>query len=393
MKRFTISMLTASLFYTLAVGLSSCNNEEEPNAPDFLTWEKVFDGPGSEWGAQVLETSEGEYYVLTNTPSDQQESDALVYRFRRWGEIRWSNFYGSGPGSYAFTAALTPDDGLIVAGRNDEGSVFLTATDADGSVIWEKTFFSGLQSLSAPSLIADEDGGGYYFSIFYRPELGENRDLRLCKIDGGGNLLWQEEFDLNTTSSSIKLLPAGNGEIMIGASALNDETGIDVWLARVDGSDGSLTWTGGLPLDRFQSTRALTLMADGSYLLAFTNSTETLVSFTALARIDAEGSILWEKTSDFTYDDAIPTRDGAVVLVGSTKSLSGGGQGNGLITKLDTDGNVLWERIHAPSEEDDFLRTILQSQDGGFIATGGAESDTGVLSGVWILKLDDQGER
>ena len=79
--------------------------------------------------------------------------------------------------------------------------------------------------------------------------------------------------------------------------------------------------------------------------------------------------------------------------MGSTQSPSGGGQGDGLITKLDADGTVLWERIHAPSEEDDFLRTILQSRDGGFFATGGAHSDMGVLSGVWVLKLDDQGER
>ena len=68
MKLFTISMLTATLIYILAVGLSGCNNDEEPNAPDFLTWEKVYDGPASEWGSQVLETSDGGYYVLANNP-------------------------------------------------------------------------------------------------------------------------------------------------------------------------------------------------------------------------------------------------------------------------------------------------------------------------------------
>ena len=95
------------------------------------------------------------------------------------------------------------------------------------------------------------------------------------------------------------------------------------------------------------------------------------------------------------------TSDGGYILAGYTYSNDGDVSGNqGLqdfwIVKLDNIGNLEWQRYLGGSSNDEAL-SIIQTTDGGFIATGRTQSDDGDVSGnhggndIWVVKLSHTG--
>ena len=120
-------------------------------------------------------------------------------------------------------------------------------------------------------------------------------------------------------------------------------------------------------------------------------------------------NIQWQKTIGGSGDDnlnsIIQTTDGGFLLGGfSDSNISGeksedskGGK-DYWIVKVDGTGGILWQKTYGGSN-DDFLSSILQTSDGGFIIGGVSYSDVSGDktensqgdSDYWILKLDTSG--
>jgi hypothetical protein len=120
-------------------------------------------------------------------------------------------------------------------------------------------------------------------------------------------------------------------------------------------------------------------------------------------------SVLWQKTIGGSASDVVyslqPTTDGGYVLGGYSNSNASGeksensrGSIDGWIIKTDANGTILWDKTIGGSG-DDFLTSLNQTSDGGFIVGMGSNSN---ISGektensrggldYWILKLDDSG--
>ncbi len=86
----------------------------------------------------------------------------------------------------------------------------------------------------------------------------------------------------------------------------------------------------------------------------------------------------------------IATRDGGLVVVGSTDSFQDE-DGDGWIVALRGDGQVLWQRTYGGSDDDGLL-DIRQTEDGGFVAVGWTRSFAAEQEDVWVLRLDGDGQ-
>ena len=86
------------------------------------------------------------------------------------------------------------------------------------------------------------------------------------------------------------------------------------------------------------------------------------------------------------FGDAIKeTADGGLVFVGSTASTNGDVSGNhgsydACIVKVNSVGQVLWQKCVGGSGNDGFQSVIL-TNDGGLVATGNTLSNDGDISG------------
>jgi hypothetical protein len=92
------------------------------------------------------------------------------------------------------------------------------------------------------------------------------------------------------------------------------------------------------------------------------------------------------------------TSDGGYILGGGTigcgsKSTcpSTSGIVCALVQKLDSGGKLVWEYVYAAGSAGSGISQIRQTSDGGFIAVGGATIAAGQPSGALILKLDSSG--
>lgn len=125
-----------------------------------------------------------------------------------------------------------------------------------------------------------------------------------------------------------------------------------------------------------------------------------------IIKLNEYGSIIWEKTYGGSYYDWVnsvqQTTDGGFIVVGTTRSIDGDVNGNHgyndyWILKLDEYGDTLWTRCYGGSLNDQ-VSAVQQTTDGGYILTGSTRSIDGDVNGnnglddFWILKLDEFGE-
>lgn len=120
-----------------------------------------------------------------------------------------------------------------------------------------------------------------------------------------------------------------------------------------------------------------------------------------------KGNVEWIKNFGGSGEDTgqaiIQTSDGGYAILGFSNSVDGDLQDKDLevndywLLKLDTDGNLEWNKTYGGSK-DDRGQSLVQTFDGGYALTGYAMSDDGdgsVNNGFhdnWLLKLDPSGE-
>ena len=136
-----------------------------------------------------------------------------------------------------------------------------------------------------------------------------------------------------------------------------------------------------------------------------------LLSFFAVSVLKGQEAplITWDKTyggSEIDLAHSIQqTSDGGYIVAGYTLSNDGdvsdgnNGKWDIWIVKLDGSGNKVWDKTYGGSRVD-WVYSIQQTSDGGYIVAGYAESIDGDVSDdnngsdyYWIIKLDGSGNK
>lgn len=121
---------------------------------------------------------------------------------------------------------------------------------------------------------------------------------------------------------------------------------------------------------------------------------------------DISGNLLWQKTIGGNSTDhltsAKETKDGGYILGGYSnsgisgeKTQSSRGADDYWVVKLDANRNIVWDKTYGGSGIDR-LKTIIQTDDGGFLIGGESDSNIsgektenrkGVID-IWLIKID-----
>jgi len=124
-----------------------------------------------------------------------------------------------------------------------------------------------------------------------------------------------------------------------------------------------------------------------------------------MGSLAAQPTIQWQIALGGTnYDQGrsiVQTRDNGYITTGYTASINGDVVGNHggtdfWVIKLDSLGILQWKKVYGGSDND-WPYSIIQTDDGGYVAVGLTESNDGDVSGnhgdkdMWIIKLDSSG--
>ncbi len=174
----------------------------------------------------------------------------------------------------------------------------------------------------------------------------------------------------------------------------------------------ALSWQKALGGSASDESYAICSTADGGAVVAgltLSNNGDVSVNYGSydvwLVKLQANGTIEWQKSLGGSSDDVAnsiqQTNDGGYILAGYTFSNNGDVSGNHgssdcWIVKLNSSGNLVWQKTFGGSGIDNASK-IIQTSDNGFIVAASSDTNDGDVTGnhgnrdYWILKLDAAG--
>ncbi|HPE41315.1 MAG TPA: T9SS type A sorting domain-containing protein [Bacteroidales bacterium] len=241
-----------------------------------------------------------------------------------------------------------------------------------------------------------------HFMIIFFFTNAQNPSIEWQKCIGGSN---------NDDAYSI-IQTADGGYITVGTATSNDfdvienQGGSTLFVVKLS-NGGAIEWkkcidgTGDVLSPKIiQNNR-------GGYTVSALN-VSSIIDFNAyVLELDSIGNIIWKKSyggSDFDkLNSMIQTPDGGYLFVGNTSSNDGDLQNLnffpyniGWIVKIDSIGNIVWQKLIGGTGYDELFNVSLTS-DNGYIIAGSSTSNDGDVQGniwvdcAWIIKLNSFG--
>jgi hypothetical protein len=338
----------------------------------------------------VQQTSDGGYIVAGVTHSFSSGGyDIFLIKTDASGNVQWAKTYGEISDEKAFSVQQTSDGGYIVAGVTDYFSavwddIFLIKTDANGNIIWAKTY-GGTSYDSAFSVQQTSDGG--YIVAGWTSSFGAGgRDIFLIKTDASGNVQWAKTYGGTYWDEAYSVQQTSDGGYIVAGYTYGD-----ILLIKTD-ANGNVIWAktyGGTNVDGASSVQQT---SDGGYIVAgHTSSFGAGYYDIFLIKTDANGNVIWAKTYGGTYSDYASsvqqTSDGGYIVAGTTRSFSAYWY-NIFLIKTDANGNVQWAKTYGGTDGDEDY-SVRQTSDGGYIVAGGTGSFS--VEGALLIKTDANG--
>ena len=210
-----------------------------------LLWEKKFGGSRHDRFRGIRQTSDGRYVVAgTTTSKGAGAGDVRIMKLNTKGNIIWDKVYGGKGNDWAFSLALTSDEGYVVTGYTKSkgaGSmdIWVLKLDVNGDLLWDKTF--GGKGRDDAFSIHQTSDKGYIVAGWTESKGAGKRNMWILKLDSNGNLLWDKVFGDKGTNSAIFIQQTSDdGYIAVGYSCWKDSN-CSGRVLRLD-NNGNLLW-------------------------------------------------------------------------------------------------------------------------------------------------------
>jgi uncharacterized delta-60 repeat protein len=357
---------------------------------------KTYGGGDWDYAYSVQQTSDGGYIVVGSTASfGAGYENIFLIKTDANGNISWAKTYGGTEYDRASSVQQTSDGGYIVAGYTfsfGAGSdVFLIKTDANGNISWAKTY-GGTDWDWASSVQQTSDGG--YIMAGYTGSFGAGGDILLIKTDANGNIIWAKTYGGTSYDEAYSVQQTSDGGYVLAGETWSFSAGAkDIFLIKTD-ANGDIIWAktyGGTSYDEAYSVQQT---SDGGYILAGETRSFGAGDYDIfLIKTDANGNIIWAKTYGGTsYDYAYSvqqTSDGGYIMAGETNSF-GAGFYDAFLVKTDANGNIIWAKTYGGTYGDSAY-SVQQTSDGGYIVAGYTWSFGAGDFDIFLIKTDANG--
>lgn len=349
-----------------------------------------------------------------STGIDAGRGRVIINKFSPTGEQIFENDYGKDSTFYAIGQAGTMvrsyDGGFIVAGQGGKNGIDTWAAlwkfNIDGDSIFERNYGSLGESDSIEILYAVAelpDSGlalvgvsGLNQDSFPISELNPN--LYLIRTDKNGYPLWKKTYDRSFDDEGLHIAMFDSSHLIIAGykHAYNSAVGTP-WVFVTD-LYGNITKEKSFPDPPYNCWQLigphLFKAIDQNFLFvgclngALQNGFYDYPLYTA--KMDTSLNFIWEH--DFNSANIIgaysahQNPDSSIMAVGAQVD-SNNGRIWGWLSKLDNDGNVIWDKLYKHgSSFTNYLFDIDQTYDCGFVVSGSTIVQGDQQS--WLMKTD-----
>lgn len=381
-KKSNILILIIIFLITACKSTNNINSIKKQKTSLEIDWSINFGGSKADRASSIIESNDNNYIVIGQTSSsdgdvelNKGDSDLLVFKIDSFGKIQWEKTFGGSGADFATDISKTKDGGYIVCGSTESKNGDITVNNGrfdywvlklttEGELEWEKTF-GGTDNDYANSIKPTNDGG----YILAGESVSDNGDI------------------------------------------LNNKGGNDFWVLKLN-KQGDIDWQKNLGGSAYDEAHAIHQIKDGGYIVGgHSESSDGDVKKNNgyndlwIIKLNKDGKIEWENSfggSEYdNFKSISPTKDEGYIVGASTSSKIGEIRkdkqyNNFWILKLDRLGEMEWENVYG-GNDNDYLSSVEQIKDGGFIASGYTNSIDGDIKNkneqgdFWIIKIDENG--
>ena len=427
MHKVSLYLLYSVCFITLSLmGCSEDNNNSTPQAPDIVVdFITTLGGSKNESAQAVVNTTDGGYAVLGHAQSmdgdvtnkSNESYDYWVLKFDTTNQLQWQKTYGGSDDDRGTDLIQTSDGGYAVIGKSKSNDLdvsenagfddfWVSKLDSSGSISWEYTF--GFAGSDTPYSIIQTNDNGYLLSGVLdvsasngqgdRNSIGSRHaggDYWVIKLNASGVKQWSNYYGGSFTDTAYDAIQTeDDGYIIIGSSDSDDvdisnpRGSYDFWVIKISDT-GTLVWEKSFGGSEIDEAHAISKTADGNYLIVGdTRSSDLDISQNNGAadlwvmKITPDGTLLWEKTlggSSFDVGRSISkTQDNGFLISGSSRSTNGNltsnkGQNDAWVVKINSSGNLEWQKAIGGSEVD-FFYDVVELNDQTIVVVGDSNS-------------------
>ncbi len=444
-KLFLHQLLGVFFVALFFINCSEDNDNSIPNGQekeiDFIT---TLGGSKNESAQAVVNTTDGGYAILGHAQSmdgdvlnkSNESYDYWLLKFDATNQLQWQKTYGGSDDDRGVDLIQTSDNGYAVIGKSKSNDLevsenagfddfWVSKLDSSGTIIWEYSFgFAGSDTpysiiqtnddgylLSGVLDVSASNGQGDRNSILSRHAGG---DYWVIKLNASGVKQWSNYYGGSFTDTAYDAIQTeDDGYIIIGSSDSDDVDitnnlgSYDFWILKISAT-GTLVWEKSFGGSEIDEAHAIIQATDGNYLIVGdTRSNDLEISQNNgaadlwIVKITPEGTLLWEKTlggSSFDVGRSISkTQDNGFLVSGSSRSSDGNltsnkGQNDAWVVKINSSGNLEWQKTIGGSEVD-FFYDAVELNDQTIIAVGDSNSsnediyENNGFSDLLILKL------
>ncbi|HAD12465.1 MAG TPA: hypothetical protein DCF33_08500 [Saprospirales bacterium] len=360
-------------------------------------------------------------------------NDVWVVKLDSLGQLVWQTNLGGSKDERGYAILVTDDNGILVAGFTESNDFqvsgnhgnkdcWVVSLDANGVLLWQKCFGGGnsdtvygiCKSFDGGYIIAAESSS----SDGYLPNTLGGGDFWIFKIDPMGQLLWSKIYGGTQYDRPYGVSMSSDGFIYVTgetSSVDGDITlpkgGLDIWVIKLDPSDGSLVWQKSLGGSGYDVGLDVGFTTNGEILIlgsVYSNNGDVTghhggMDFWIVA-LNQEGDLLWQNAFGGSGDDAAQSMevvdDSGILIFGTTSSTNGDVIGNDggfdfWLLKITQPGGLLWQKTLGVTLDETGYE-MAELIDEGIALIGRTRSNNGDVSGnqgssdFWIVKLSPE---
>ena len=314
-------------------------------------WQKSLDESASFYatfyGNSLFSTPDGNFLMVGIKGFDQYVNDFIAIKFSPDGDTIWKKTYPTPDREGSVHAIQHHNDGYSIIGWTqhyypdgsfDPARAYIIRINEAGDTLWTRKL--GSQSAAILYSCTTQDGG--YLLSGYCHQAATGFDMYAVKTDSLGTVEWEQTYGTPSHDGGCKVVQLPNGNMML------------------------LGWKAG-----------------------------TSTQIYHIAAIDPQtGYQSWQRNyvfNDITGNDGSPLIDDDGNIITIIYNFGGGDSKQNKLTKIDaSNGDILWQQIinSGLNPDDDYLRDIEPTPDGGYVLAG---FNYNFPQSSWVVKVDSLG--
>lgn len=285
----------------------------------------------------------------------------------------------------------------IIGANGDDGIPFLVKYDTYGNIVWQKVFNEANNYYKSGDAVAVDSSNNVYCLVGTDDSVN---DVTIFKITSSGTVVWQ-----TTITASIAFTPYISGPGLavdsvgnVYASLYYDNSPDESQTLIKLNSSGVLQWQKVVSGNVDGYPQGLTVDSSDNIIMNGQYALPSTVRNVLLTKFDSNGNLLWQKGFANPFDSAFMTSPGQVAtdsinnIIVNIRYQTVDNYSNGSVVKLDSNGNLLWQvnfpgGVSGPGYQ--FYGAAVDSSNNIYVTGYGGASYSNV--NFYTIKLNSAG--